>query len=73
MAANAAPLSVAVSKRLLWESPGLSPADVERKETLLHHHLMGGPDAIEGPVAWLQRRAPDFVRSATRDFPEWPD
>lgn len=73
VAANTSPLSVAVTKRLLWESPGLSPEQVERRETALHRHLMGSPDAIEGPVAYLERRPPRFRSSPTRDWPEWPD
>ena len=36
------------------------PADVERKETALHHVLMGAPDAIEGGVAYVERRKPEF-------------
>jgi enoyl-CoA hydratase/carnithine racemase len=70
---NTAPLSVAVTKRLLWQSPGLSPAQVERMETELHHHLMGKPDAVEGPVAWIERRPPRWTLSVARDWPEWPD
>jgi len=73
VARHAAPLSVAVTKRLLWESPGLSPADVERKETALHRHLMGRPDAAEGVRAWLERRPPEWTLSVARDWPEWPD
>lgn len=69
---NTAPLSVAVSKRLLWESPMLSPEETLRRETELHHHLMGKSDAIEGPVAYLERRAPRWTQSPTRDFPAWP-
>jgi enoyl-CoA hydratase/carnithine racemase len=72
VAANTAPLSVAVSKRLLWESPTLTAEDVERFETALHHHLMSGPDAVEGPVAYLERRPARWTQSPTRDFPEWP-
>lgn len=71
--ANTAPLSVAVSKRLLWESPMLSPAEVERYETELHHHLMRKPDALEGPVAYFERRPPRWTLSPTRDYPAWPD
>jgi len=73
IAANTAPLSVAVSKRLLWESLGLSPDDVERRETALHHHLMGKPDAIEGPMAYLERRPPRWTSSVANDWPEWPE
>jgi enoyl-CoA hydratase/carnithine racemase len=73
IALNTAPLSVAVTKRLLWESGGLSPADVERKETALHHHLMGRADAIEGVMAWLERRRPAWKLSVGKDWPDWPE
>jgi len=72
VAANTSPLSVAVTKRLLWQSPELDRAEVERFETELHHHLMGRPDAIEGVVAYLERRPPDWSSSVTRDWPAWP-
>jgi len=73
IARHTAPLSVAVTKRLLWESGALGPADVERKETALHHHLMGRADAIEGVRAYLERRAPAWKLSVSRDWPEWPE
>jgi enoyl-CoA hydratase/carnithine racemase len=73
IARNTAPLSVAVAKRLLWESGGLSPEAVERKETALHRVLMGRPDAVEGVMAWLEKREPRWTLSASKDFPEWPD
>ena len=72
IAKNTAPLSVAVSKRLLWQSPGLSSEEVERFETELHHHLMGAPDATEGALAYVERRAPRWKQSVTRDWPDWP-
>ena len=73
IARNTAPLSVAVTKKLLWESSGLDPGAVERKETALHHHLMGRADAIEGVMAYLERRPPEWKLSATRDWPAWPE
>ncbi len=72
-AAHASPLSVAVSKRLLWESLELGPEAVERKETALHHVLMGAPDAIEGPVAFMQKRTPEWKARVSTDWPEWPE
>lgn len=69
VAENTAPLSVAVSKKLLWESPGLSLREVEHLETQLHHHLMGSPDAIEGGLAYLERRAPRWSSSVSSDWP----
>ena len=74
IATNTAPLSVAVTKKLLWESGGLSPAEIERRETALHHHLMGRADAIEGVQAYLERRPPEWKLSVTKDWPkDWPE
>ena len=73
IAENTAPLSVAITKKLLWESPGLTPEQVEHRETELHHHLMRRPDAIEGPMAYLERRSPDWKSSVGDDWPEWPE
>ena len=72
IATNTAPLSVAITKKLLWESTGLSAAEVERAETDLHHHLMGASDAIEGPVAYLERRKPEWKLTVSKDWPDWP-
>ncbi|HXY91988.1 MAG TPA: enoyl-CoA hydratase-related protein [Acidimicrobiia bacterium] len=60
IAVNTAPLSVAYSKALLWESWDLDPAGVEARETEYHHHLMGAPDAREGVLAFLEGRAPKW-------------
>jgi enoyl-CoA hydratase/carnithine racemase len=72
IAENAAPLSVAITKRLLWQSPGMTVGEVEHAETELHHHLMGGLDAVEGGLAYLERRPPRWTRSVSRDWPDWP-
>ena len=72
VAANTAPLSVAITKRLLWESFELTARQVERRETALHHHLMGKSDAIEGALAWVERRPPRWKQSVAADWPDWP-
>ena len=72
IATNTAPLSVAITKRLLWESPNLTWSEVGHKETELHHHLMGGEDAVEGPMAWIERRPPKWKLSVKKDWPDWP-
>ena len=73
IATHTAPLSVAVSKRLLWETGPLTPAQVERKETALHRVLMGRADAIEGVMAYLEKRDPKWTLSVSKDWPEWPE
>jgi enoyl-CoA hydratase/carnithine racemase len=73
IADDAAPLSVALTKRLLWQSASLGLGAVERAETALHRHLMGAADALEGGRAWLERRPPRFTARVSRDWPaDWP-
>jgi enoyl-CoA hydratase/carnithine racemase len=70
IARNTAPLSVALSKRLLWAGTALEREDVERLETELHRVVMGRDDAREGVLAFVEKRDPVWSLSPTRD---WPD
>ncbi len=70
IARNTAPLSVALSKRLLWAGSALGRDEVERLETELHEVVMGRDDAREGVVAFVEKRAPVWRLSPTRDWPE---
>lgn len=72
MVTNTAPMSAAVTKQLLWRGATLSREEVERFETELHHVVMGAPDAIEGPMAYIERRTPEWKGVVSRDWPEWP-
>jgi len=67
IAVNTAPLSVAYSKRLLWQSFELDAARVEQLETQ-YHPLMGSADAKEGVLAFLERREPQWQGRVTRDW-----
>ena len=72
MAVETAPLSVGISKKLLWQSSALSSEEVEHYETELHHHLMGRNDAEEGVMAFLERRSPNWSGSVQDEWPQWP-
>jgi enoyl-CoA hydratase/carnithine racemase len=72
IAVNTAPISVAVSKRLLWETWGRDAEAIEELETALHHHLMAHPDAREGVMAFLEKRRPRWTGRLATDWPEWP-
>jgi enoyl-CoA hydratase/carnithine racemase len=61
IAANTAPMSVAASKRLLWDSFDLDRAAVGARETEIHRRLMAHDDAREGVRAYLQQRPPDWT------------
>ena len=70
IADNTAPLSVAFSKQLLWDTWSRTAQQVEAAETAYHHHLMAHPDAREGVVAFLEKRRPDWQGRVSSD---WPD
>jgi enoyl-CoA hydratase/carnithine racemase len=61
IAVNVAPMSAALSKRLLWADADRE--EVGRLETAYHRLLMGSPDAAEGPRAWFERREPRWTLS----------
>ncbi len=61
IATNTAPMSVAASKRLLWESFDLDRAAVGVRETEIHLALMGHDDAKEGVRAFQEGRAPKWT------------
>jgi enoyl-CoA hydratase/carnithine racemase len=70
LAVNTAPLSIALSKRLLWHQPTLDADECDRLETEYHRVVMGRDDAREGVLAFLERREPQWTLSPTRDWPE---
>lgn len=72
LAVNTAPLSIALSKRLLWHQPTLDADECDRLETAYHRVVMGRDDAREGVLAFLERRDPEWSLSPTRDWPEEP-
>jgi len=71
LATNTAPVSVGVSKRLLWWSPALDAGRANDLERELHLHLMGGPDAREGVMAWTERRDPEWSWTVSENWPDW--
>jgi enoyl-CoA hydratase/carnithine racemase len=75
IAENVAPMSVALSKRLLWDSVinGYTPRQVASLETQLHRRVMGSVDAAEGVAAFLERRPPRWTSSVSADWTELPD
>lgn len=70
IAVNTAPVSVALSKRLLWASPTLDREEVNRLETEYHRHVMGTADAREGVLAYVEKRLPNWQLSPTADVPD---
>ena len=67
---NCAPLITGIAKKLMWASHDMTLNEMEKKETELLHYTMGKPDAIEGGVAYFEKRKPQWQSSISKD---WPD
>jgi enoyl-CoA hydratase/carnithine racemase len=65
IAENTAPMSVAASKRLLWDSFDLDREAVGARETDIHLQVMGHEDAREGVRAYLEGRPPRWTGTPT--------
>jgi enoyl-CoA hydratase/carnithine racemase len=66
----AAPVSVALSKRLLWEGIDADPAALGAKEARLFRWTGRQADAREGVLHFLEKRAPEWKLSVAKDTPE---
>jgi enoyl-CoA hydratase/carnithine racemase len=72
VAVHAAPVSVALSKRLLWEGLTATPAEMLRREQEWMPWICNQADAVEGVAAFLHKRPPQWTLAAGRDLPLWP-
>ena len=70
IAVNTAPVSVAISKRLLWDSLSSTVTDTERRENRLFAWSGRQQDAKEGVTAFLEKRDPDWQLRVSADFPD---
>ncbi|MGW0163278.1 enoyl-CoA hydratase/isomerase family protein [Mycobacterium sp. NPDC003323] len=61
IATYTAPMSVAASKRLLWDSFDMTREQVGDRETQIHLALMAHDDAAEGMRARIEGRAPRWT------------
>ncbi len=66
----AAPASVALSKRLLWEGLGLTADAMMRRELPLFEWAGRQPDAREGVVSFLEKREPAWKLRPSVDLPD---
>ena len=73
VAVNAAPASVAIAKRLLWEGVTETPRETMAKERQLLAWVGKQPDAAEGVRSFLERRSPQWQLRASTDLPDWPE
>ncbi len=68
---KAAPVSVAISKRLLWQGLTASASEIDAQEFRLFEWVCRQPDAMEGVVSFLEKREPHWSMSPYSDFPDF--
>ncbi|WP_076000338.1 enoyl-CoA hydratase/isomerase family protein [Pseudohalioglobus lutimaris] len=73
IAVNSAPMAVAMHKRLLWQGLHMTYNGLAEKESRALNFTMSKPDAIEGGMAWFERREPVWQGSLAEDWPAWMD
>lgn len=78
IANNTAPVSVALSRQMLWRMLGAShPMDAHRVESRAMMKCGNSADAREGVMSFLEKRPADFSMTVSNDFPdifpEWQD
>jgi enoyl-CoA hydratase/carnithine racemase len=70
IATDAAPVSVALTKRLIWESLAIDdPAVAAAREQTLFRHSAGQPDAQEGIRAFLEKRPAQWTGKPSTEMP----
>jgi len=66
----AAPASVAITKRLLWESVQPAISEMMMREVRLFSWTSQQPDSREGVLSFIEKRAPQWKLRPSRDLPE---
>ncbi|RJP18681.1 MAG: enoyl-CoA hydratase [Candidatus Abyssobacteria bacterium SURF_5] len=72
IAANTAPVSVALTRHMLWKF--LAESDLNRVEEINHAYFAwtgAQPDCQEGIMSFLEKRPPDWKMKVSKDMPEF--
>ncbi|MBW2281861.1 MAG: crotonase/enoyl-CoA hydratase family protein [Deltaproteobacteria bacterium] len=71
IAANTSAVSIAASRQMLWRMLGADhPMEAHKADSRGIFHLGRGADAREGVASFLEKRAPEFTLSPSRDLPD---
>jgi enoyl-CoA hydratase/carnithine racemase len=71
MATNCSPLVMGMHKRLLWRGLDMPMGELIEMETKALHYSMTKADAVEGGMAYFERRTPQWQASVSEDWPQW--
>ena len=69
MVVNCSPLVMGMHKRLLWQGLDMKRDALVDWETRALHDTLARPDAMEGGMAWFEKRSPNWTSSIPRDWP----
>jgi enoyl-CoA hydratase/carnithine racemase len=71
IAVHSAPVSVAITKRMIWENFGVDdPAIAMKREGSTFAWIGSQPDAREGVLSFIEKREPEWKMKPSKDMPE---
>ena len=71
IAENTAPVSVALTRHMLWQySTAAHPFDLLKVDGPVNVELGAGPDVKEGVAAFFEKRKPSFPGKVSSDMPK---
>ena len=74
MTADSAPVSVALTRHMLWRMLGAPhPMSAHRWDSRVIFSRGRSPDAAEGVTSFLEKRAPNFTASVANDYPSFDE